>query len=88
MDALNLAITAAMQAVWDAMKRSLAWGKARGSRAKALVASADLTVYVCNPPRPWQRGSNENTNGILRQWIQRSTDFYLLDRQVIADVQS
>jgi hypothetical protein len=47
-----------------------------------------LRVQPAQSLAAWQRGSNENTNGILRQWFPRSTDFYLLDRQVIADVQS
>jgi hypothetical protein len=44
-----------------------------------LAVSTGVTVYVCHPHSPWQRGSNENTNGLLRQWFPRSTDFYNLD---------
>ena len=89
MDALNLAVTAALRAIPDALKRSLAWDQGKEIHGhEALAASAGLTVYVCNQHSPWQRGSNENTNGLLRQWFPRSTDFYLLDRQVIAEVQS
>ena len=55
---------------------------------EALARSAGLTVYICTPNSPWQRGRNENTNGLLRQWFPRSTAFYLLDRQVIATVQT
>jgi len=89
MDALNLAVTAALHDLPVEMKRSLAWDQGKEIHGhEALARSAGLTVYVCNPHSPWQRGSNENTNGLLRQWFPRSTDFYLLDRDVIAGVQS
>ncbi len=81
MDALNLAVTAALRKVPDAMKRSLAWDQGKEIHGhEQLAESAGVVVYVCNPHSPWQRGSNENTNGLLRQWLPRSTDFYLLDR--------
>lgn len=89
MDALNLAVTMALRDVPTEMKRSLAWDQGKQIHGhEALAESAGAVVYVCNPHSPWQRGGNENTNGLLRQWFPRSTDFYLLDRQIIADVQS
>jgi len=89
MDALNLAVTAALRTMPDAMKRSLAWDQGKEIHGhEQLAESAGVVVYVCNPHSPWQRGSNENTNGLLRQWLPRSPDFYLLDRHVIADVQT
>nr|NKB40911.1 IS30 family transposase [Ilumatobacter sp.] len=88
MDALNIAVTAALRDVPKEMKRSLAWDQGKEIHGHAALAeSTGVVVYVCNPHSPWQRGSNENTNGLLRQWFPRSTDFYLLDRQIIADVQ-
>ena len=44
-----------------------------------------IEVYFCDPKSPWQRGSNENTNGLLRQYLPRSLDFRTLTQTAIAD---
>lgn len=45
------------------------------ARHKSFTVATDLQVYFCDPRSPGQRGSNENTNGLLRQYFPRTTNF-------------
>lgn len=57
------------------LRRTLTWDQGQEMRNHARIAAAtDMDVYFCDPGSPWQRGSNENTNGLLRQYFQKSTD--------------
>jgi transposase, IS30 family len=69
------AMVAATKRLPETLWKSLTWdqGNEMAHHAKISVAT-DLEIYFCDPAKPWQRGSNENTNGLLRQYFPKGTD--------------
>jgi IS30 family transposase len=74
-EAVRDAIASAITTVPEQLRRSLTWDQgAELAQHAQLRIDTGLAVYFCDPHSPWQRGTNENTNGLLRQYFPRCTD--------------
>jgi IS30 family transposase len=81
------AIAEAVTTLPEQMRRSLTWDQgAEMAQHPQLRIDTGLQIYFCDPRSPWQRGSNENTNGLLRQYFPRGTDLARYDADDLAAV--
>jgi IS30 family transposase len=86
-EAVRDAITCTITTLPEQLRRSLTWdqGSEMAQHAKLRV-DAGLEVYFCDPHSPWQRGTNENTNGLLRQYFPKGTDLSVYEAEELAAV--
>jgi IS30 family transposase len=74
-EAVRDAIAETIQDLPQHLRKSLTWDQgAEMAQHEKLKSETGIDIYFCDPQSPWQRGSNENTNGLLRQYFPKGTD--------------
>jgi IS30 family transposase len=74
-DVVGDAMIAAIKELPETLRRTVTWDQGHEMAQHARISiDTGVQVYFCDPHSPWQRGSNENTNGLLRQYFPRGTD--------------
>ena len=69
------------------LRRSLTWDRGKEmADHKAFTVATDVKVYFCDPRSPWQRGSNENTNGLLRQYFPKGKDLSIYSQAYLNEI--
>ncbi len=86
-EAMRDALASRFKTMPEQLRRSLTWDRGKElSQHAQLQIDTGLTVYFADPHSPWQRGTNENTNGLLRQYFPKGTDLSRWSRDEIEAV--
>ena len=71
------------------MRQTLTYDRGREmAHHQQLTANTEVAVYFCDPHSPWQRGSNENMNGLVRQYLPKGMDLSTVTPQALAYIES
>ena len=87
-DLVAAAVITELSALPDWFAKTLTWDRGTEMSQHKIVTAAGFQVYFADPHAPWQRGSNENINGLIRQYLPKGTDLSIhtkTDLQAIAD---
>jgi IS30 family transposase len=81
------ALTRQVRKLPTSLRRSLTWDRGlEMAKHKSFTVATKVNVYFCDPQSPWQRGTNENTNGLLRQYFPKKTDLSLYSQSELDNV--
>jgi IS30 family transposase len=86
-DCVIAALTAKVQELPEQLKRSLTWDRGlEMAKHQAFTVDTGVQVYFCDPKSPWQRGTNENTNGLLRQYLPHGTNLRAFSQEQLDEI--